>query len=128
MGEGLLGQPQMVLGGGIGAGVWSPNYVIAETPWRHDKRRAGGGPVVDLGVHRFDVLRHICGPIESVSGLTCPMTYVFVCIRLFSATANGSALCTPGNDIRNYILPSLSNPRKTSTTFGSKCFPDSSIK
>jgi predicted dehydrogenase len=67
--EGLLGQPQMVLGGGIGAGVWSPNYVIAETPWRHDKRRAGGGPVVDLGVHRFDVLRHICGPIESVSGL-----------------------------------------------------------
>jgi predicted dehydrogenase len=67
--EGILGQPQMVLGGGIGAGVWSPNCVIAETPWRHEKRRAGGGPVIDLGVHRFDVLRHICGPIETVSGL-----------------------------------------------------------
>ncbi|HEX2186676.1 MAG TPA: Gfo/Idh/MocA family oxidoreductase [Chloroflexota bacterium] len=66
---GRLGELQMVLGGGIGAGVWSPHYVIAETPWRHEKRRAGGGPVVDLGVHRFDVLRHICGPIESVSGL-----------------------------------------------------------
>jgi predicted dehydrogenase len=59
----------MVLGGGIGAGVWSPNAVIAETPWRHDKRRAGGGPVIDLGVHRFDVLRYVCGPIETVSGL-----------------------------------------------------------
>jgi predicted dehydrogenase len=66
--SGLLGTPQMVLGGGIGAGVWSPNYVIAETPWRHEKRRAGGGPVIDLGVHRFDVLRYVCGPIATVSG------------------------------------------------------------
>ena len=67
--SGLLGTPQMVLGGGIGAGVWSPNYVIAETPWRHDRLRAGGGPVIDLGVHRFDVLRYVCGPISAVSGL-----------------------------------------------------------
>jgi predicted dehydrogenase len=59
----------MVLGGGIGAGVWSPSYVIAETPWRHDRLRAGGGPVIDLGVHRFDVLRYVCGPISTVSGL-----------------------------------------------------------
>jgi predicted dehydrogenase len=66
--SGLLGTPQMVLGGGIGAGVWSPHYVIAETPWRHEKRRAGGGPVIDLGVHRFDVLRYVCGPIATVSG------------------------------------------------------------
>jgi 1,5-anhydro-D-fructose reductase (1,5-anhydro-D-mannitol-forming) len=67
--SGVLGTPQMVLGGGIGAGIWSPNYVIAETPWRHDKLRAGGGPVIDLGVHRFDVLRYVCGPIATVSGL-----------------------------------------------------------
>jgi len=66
--SGMLGDVQMVLGGGIGAGIWSPNYVIAETPWRHDKRRAGGGPVIDLGVHRFDVLRYVCGPIQTVSG------------------------------------------------------------
>jgi predicted dehydrogenase len=66
---GLVGLPQMVLGGGIGAGVWSPDSVIAETPWRHDRRRAGGGPVIDLGVHRFDVLRYVCGPVLSVSGL-----------------------------------------------------------
>ncbi|MBI3973272.1 MAG: Gfo/Idh/MocA family oxidoreductase [Chloroflexi bacterium] len=66
---GILGEPQMVLGGGIGAGIWSPNYVIAETPWRHEKLRAGGGPVIDLGVHRFNVLRYVCGPIQTVSGL-----------------------------------------------------------
>jgi predicted dehydrogenase len=66
--SGHLGDVQMVLGGGIGAGIWSPNYVIAETPWRHEKQRAGGGPVIDLGVHRFDVLRYVCGPIEMVSG------------------------------------------------------------
>jgi 1,5-anhydro-D-fructose reductase (1,5-anhydro-D-mannitol-forming) len=30
--------------------------------------RAGGGPVIDLGVHRFDVLRYICGPIATISG------------------------------------------------------------
>lgn len=67
--NGVLGQIQMVVGGGIGAGVWSPSYVIAETPWRHEKLRAGGGPVIDLGVHRFNVLRSICGPIQTVSGL-----------------------------------------------------------
>src|SRR6266542_2903792 len=66
--SGTLGDVQMVVGGGIGAGIWSPNYVIAETPWRHEKVRAGGGPVIDLGVHRFDVLRYVCGPIKTVSG------------------------------------------------------------
>ena len=42
----------------IGAGNWSPNRVVGETPWRHDKLRGGGGPVLDLGVHHFNMARY----------------------------------------------------------------------
>ena len=67
--EGYLGQIQMTLGGGIGAGDWSPNRIVAETAWRHDKLRAGGGPIIDLGVHRFNVIRYWLGDVDGVSGL-----------------------------------------------------------
>ena len=67
--EGYLGQIQLTMGGGIGAGDWSPNRIVAETPWRHEKLRAGGGPVIDLGVHRFNLIRYWLGDIDSVSGL-----------------------------------------------------------
>ena len=67
--EGYLGQIQLTLGGGIGAGDWSPNRIVAETAWRHDKLRAGGGPIIDLGVHRFNVIRYWLGDIDGVSGL-----------------------------------------------------------
>lgn len=67
--EGYLGQVQLAIGGGIGAGDWSPNRIVADTPWRHEKLRAGAGPVLDLGVHRFNLIRYWLGDIDSISGL-----------------------------------------------------------
>ncbi|MCS7061072.1 MAG: Gfo/Idh/MocA family oxidoreductase [Anaerolineae bacterium] len=61
----LLGAIQMVLSGGVG-NVWSPDAIVARTPWRHIKREAGGGGTMDIGAHLFDRLRYVCGEIEEV--------------------------------------------------------------
>lgn len=62
---GLLGNPQMALLGSLG-GRWSPDRVVAETPWRHQKLQAGGGGSIDIGVHHVDELRYIFGEVRSV--------------------------------------------------------------
>jgi predicted dehydrogenase len=58
----------MVLSGAVG-NVWSPDKVVASTPWRHRKIEAGGGGTLDIGAHLFDHLRYQCGEIDEVSAL-----------------------------------------------------------
>ena len=65
--SGQIGDLQMALLGGIG-GFWSPDVIVAETPWRHTKVLGGGGGAIDIGVHVMHMLRHICGEVTSVSG------------------------------------------------------------
>jgi predicted dehydrogenase len=65
---GLLGRPQMALLGSIG-GRWSPDRVVAETPWRHHKLQAGGGGSIDIGVHHMDELRYLFGEVQTVSAV-----------------------------------------------------------
>lgn len=67
--SGLIGVPQFATMGVLG-GLWSPNKIVAETPWRHDKMRAGGGGSIDIGVHQMDWLRFVMGEVESVSAMT----------------------------------------------------------
>jgi predicted dehydrogenase len=64
--EGIIGEPQMWLSGGIG-NVWSPNKMSARTAWRHQKLAAGGGGAIDVGVHLFHQVRYLLGPVEEVS-------------------------------------------------------------
>jgi 1,5-anhydro-D-fructose reductase (1,5-anhydro-D-mannitol-forming) len=67
--SGLIGNPQMALLGSLG-GIWSPDIVTAETPWRHDKLLAGGGGSIDIGVHQFHLLRYVFGEVDWVSAVT----------------------------------------------------------
>lgn len=67
--EGLIGAVQMVASVGIGSTDWAPDRVVADTPWRHRRAEAGGGPSLDIGVHMFHGLRYICGDISGVSAL-----------------------------------------------------------
>ena len=46
-----------------------PDLVAARTPWRQSKLGAGGGVAIDLGVHLFNGVRTICGPVKSVQAL-----------------------------------------------------------
>ncbi|HEY7032070.1 MAG TPA: Gfo/Idh/MocA family oxidoreductase [Thermomicrobiales bacterium] len=64
--EGLIGDPQLWVSGGIG-NDWSPNKIVARTPWRHRKLDAGGGGAIDIGVHLFHLIRYLMGPVEEVS-------------------------------------------------------------
>jgi predicted dehydrogenase len=65
--QGLIGDLQMALVGGIG-GLWSPDKVVADTPWRHKKLLGGGGGTIDIGVHVMHLLRYVCGEIQAVQG------------------------------------------------------------
>ena len=67
--EGLIGEVQLVYRGAIGGRTHRPDLVAARTPWRQSKLGAGGGPSIDLGVHLFNGVRTICGPVQSVSGV-----------------------------------------------------------
>ena len=66
--SGLGGALQMVLFGVVGA-WWAPDRIVAETPWRH-RLDEGGGLSLDMGVHQFDIIRHLAGEIRSVTART----------------------------------------------------------
>jgi predicted dehydrogenase len=67
--EGLIGRPHFALIGSLG-GFWSPDRVVADTPWRHRKLTAGGGGTIDIGVHCFHLLRYVLGEVEWVNAVT----------------------------------------------------------
>jgi predicted dehydrogenase len=66
--SGYLGDIEMALATYLASAQWSPDAIVAGTPWRHRRDEAGGGISFDLGVHFFCQLRRVCGPIESVYG------------------------------------------------------------
>jgi 1,5-anhydro-D-fructose reductase (1,5-anhydro-D-mannitol-forming) len=64
--SGLIGEPQVAIMGSLG-GLWSPDRVVAQTPWRHNKLQAGGGGSIDIGVHQMDWMRYVVGEVGAVS-------------------------------------------------------------
>ncbi|MGD9496474.1 MAG: Gfo/Idh/MocA family protein [Armatimonadota bacterium] len=66
--SGLLGDVQLVLCMMIGSAEWSPDVVLAHTPWRHD-RLGGGGVTTDFGPHLMDWARQVAGEIDTVSAV-----------------------------------------------------------
>jgi predicted dehydrogenase len=66
---GLIGDVQMAVMGGLG-GLWSPDRVVAETPWRHQKLLAGGGGSIDIGVHQMHWMRYVVGELAALSATT----------------------------------------------------------
>jgi len=64
--QGMIGDVQMVYRGVIGFPSHRPDLATARTAWRHSKLGSGGGVSIDLGVHLFNGIRTICGPVISV--------------------------------------------------------------
>ena len=67
--RGDLGAPQMVAAVSIGTPEWSPDKVVADTPWRHWKLVAGGGASLDIGVHLAHRLRYVVGEVERMTAV-----------------------------------------------------------
>src|SRR5205807_3151269 len=68
--RGDLGLPQLVASIGLSTAEWSPDKVVADTPWRHVQVLAGGGATLDIGVHLFHRVRYLCGEVERVGAVT----------------------------------------------------------
>lgn len=66
--KGLIGRPQMALIGSLG-GLWSPDRIVADTPWRHSKLKGGGGGSIDIGVHHLHLLRYVFGEVAWMSAV-----------------------------------------------------------
>jgi predicted dehydrogenase len=49
---------------------WSPDKVVAQTPWRHQKLLAGGGATIDIGVHLWHLARYWCGEVAEIFAYT----------------------------------------------------------
>lgn len=67
--SGQIGDFRMLVSGMLGHPDWSPDRIVGDTPWRHQILRAGGGPSIDLGVHRLNQIEYECGPIASISAM-----------------------------------------------------------
>lgn len=67
--RGDLGEVQMAAAVALGAGEWSPDRVVADTPWRHDRLTAGGGASIDIGVHIAHRLRYLVGEVEMMTAI-----------------------------------------------------------
>ncbi len=65
--HGHVGSVQLYLHGIAGLWGWSPDRIVAQTPWRHQKLLAGAGPAVDMGVHFFHQVRYVCGEVAEIS-------------------------------------------------------------
>lgn len=62
------GRLQMAMVGSIAA-RWAPDAIVADTPWRH-RRSEAGGVALDVGVHRFDMIRYLAGEIATIQAST----------------------------------------------------------
>ncbi len=67
--RGDLGEIQMIAAISLGTGEWSPDRVVADTPWRHDRLTAGGGASIDIGVHLAHRLRYLVGEVETMTAV-----------------------------------------------------------
>ncbi len=77
--HGYLGDVQMIAHWSVGTAEWSPDRVVAETPWRHRKLEGGAGASLDIGVHLLHELRYLAGDVDSIYGVTRtfePVRYV----------------------------------------------------
>lgn len=69
IGQGVLGDLQAFHAFSFGSD-WSPDKVVAQTPWRHQKLLAGGGAAIDIGVHLWHLARYWCGEVDEVFAYT----------------------------------------------------------
>jgi predicted dehydrogenase len=67
--RGDLGDIQMVGAASFGTPEWSPDKIVAETPWRHRKLEAGGGASLDIGVHLAHRLRYLVGEVQTMTAI-----------------------------------------------------------
>ncbi len=67
--QGFIGEVQTFHSFGFGSD-WSPDKIVAQTPWRHLKLLGGGGATIDIGVHLWHMARYWCGEVRELFAYT----------------------------------------------------------
>ncbi len=78
VGKGIIGDIQTFHSFSMGSD-WSPDKIVAQTPWRHLQHLAGGGASLDIGAHLWHLARYWCGEVQQVFAFTPilePVRYV----------------------------------------------------
>ena len=112
--QGLLGNLQLWISGGFGGGEWGPDRIVARTPWRHQKLPGGGGPVLDWGVHLFNHMRYLMGPIAEVSANVATLEP-----ERFDRAEDGAVIASVRNEVEDVFFANLKFASGAiGTTFG----------
>ena len=91
---------------------------ISEEKWFFDSKKAGGGVLLDLGVHCIDILRYLLGEYDKVNGINFNTS----CINMEDED-NCNILFRFNNDTLGLISVSWCNePSETLDIFGTKGF------
>jgi len=89
---------------------------ISNEKWFFDSKKAGGGVLLDLGVHCIDILRYLLGEYDKVNGIN----YNTSCLKM-DAEDNCNVLFRFKNDALGFITTSWCNePSETLDIFGTK--------
>ncbi len=91
---------------------------LSEEKWFFDSEKAGGGVLLDLGVHCIDILRYLIGEYDKVNGINLNTS----CINMEDED-NCNVLFRFRNDASGLISVSWCNePSETIDIFGTKGF------
>jgi predicted dehydrogenase len=99
--SGLIGTVQIAVMGGLG-GLWSPDKVVADTPWRHQKLLGGGGGSIDIGVHQMHWMRYVVGEIAAVGAVARTLEPT-----RYRRDAQGQVIATIQPDVDDTYLATL---------------------
>ncbi|MBY9008658.1 MAG: Gfo/Idh/MocA family oxidoreductase [Candidatus Lokiarchaeota archaeon] len=91
---------------------------LSEEKWFFDSTKAGGGVLLDLGVHCIDILRYLLGEYDKVNGINFNTS----CINM-EDDDNSNVLFRFKNDVLGLISVSWCNePSETLDIFGTEGF------
>lgn len=91
---------------------------LSEEKWFFDSKKAGGGVLLDLGVHCIDILRYLIGEYDNINGITFNTS----CINM-KEEDNCNVLFRFKNNASGLISVSWCNePSETIDIFGTKSF------
>jgi len=65
--RGKIGKPIIYQGSFIGPGPFNGSLDLLKKNWRGDKKKSGGGAIIESGVHQIYTVMHFMGDIRSVT-------------------------------------------------------------
>ena len=116
--EGILGKITLVKYNFSHYGPYKSWEALSEEKWFFDSEKAGGGVLLDLGVHCIDILRYLIGEYDKVNGINFNTS----CINMENED-NCNVLFRFKNGVLGFIGVSWCNePLETIDLFGTKGF------